>query len=241
MVTCMPPMYHPILSTLSPSARSPPFTPSQPPTLLLPPHHFPAIHSLSLLEPPKSAVLSWLKNTATSSLPPRLASIITSSPNLTHLITVDKQARRVLVHNSSPTRPHSPADHLRYRTRLLRCPSHPPFARAIRSRGLDPLSVFCIPLSPCWFGPAEENRRLAKVQCYAIGPNLYMRPLEGLTALVDVDTARVVWIRDVEQDNVPPVPSGEGTDYRYRPGRGRPHGCRLRGLEEGRDSRWRAT
>ncbi|KAG0497396.1 hypothetical protein HPP92_002087 [Vanilla planifolia] len=68
-----------------------------------------------------------------------------------------------------------------------------------------------------------------------------MRPLEGLTALVDVDTARVVWIRDVEQDNVPPVPSGEGTDYRYRPGAGRPHGCRLRGLEEGRDSRWRGT
>ncbi|KAG0497401.1 hypothetical protein HPP92_002092 [Vanilla planifolia] len=159
MVTCMPPMYHPILSTLSPSARSPPFTPSQPPTLLLP----------SPTSPP--------------SIPFPYSN-----------------------HRKSAPDPH-------------------------------PSSAFH---SPGWFGPAEENRQLAKVQCYAIGPNFYMRPLEGLTALVDVDTARGVWNRDVEQDNVPPVPVGREPTTATARG-GQPHGCRLRGLEEGRDSRWRGT
>lgn len=93
--------------------------------------------------------------------------------------------------------------------------------RAAVARGLDPSRLTCLPLSPGWFGPEEEGRRLTKIQFFAFSPNspnFYMRPLEGLTALVDVDTGKVVWVRDDGLEI--PVANGEGTDYRYS-GRGR--------------------
>ncbi|WP_285164292.1 hypothetical protein, partial [Mycobacterium tuberculosis] len=40
-----------------------------------------------------------------------------------------------------------------------------------------------------------------------------MRPIEGLTVLVDLDTKDVVEISDVGQ-NIP-IPTSSGTDYRY--------------------------
>ncbi|KAL0913851.1 hypothetical protein M5K25_017343 [Dendrobium thyrsiflorum] len=102
--------------------------------------------------------------------------------------------------------------------------SDPRVIRTIQNRGLDPSRINCLPLSPGWFGPQEENRRLAKVQCFAlfynITANFYMSPVEGLTVLVDLDVGAVVWVRD--EGRGIPVPTGEGTDYRYTGGAARP-------------------
>ena len=69
----------------------------------------------------------------------------------------------------------------------------------------------------------EDTRRLIKVQCYSAEgtANFYMRPIEGLTVLLDMDTKEVVEISDQGRDI--PVPKSSGTDYRFEAaGRNKP-------------------
>lgn len=70
------------------------------------------------------------------------------------------------------------------------------------------LYVICI-------GKTEEKRRLIKVQCYSgkDTANFYMRPIEGLTVLVDMDTKQVVEI--VDKGKTIPIPKAADTEYRY--------------------------
>lgn len=55
-----------------------------------------------------------------------------------------------------------------------------------------------------------------KVQCFSAEntPNFYMRPIEELTATVDIDNKEVVKISNRGQ-NIP-IPQGNHTDYRYQ-------------------------
>lgn len=89
------------------------------------------------------------------------------------------------------------------------------FNRTIIARGIDLSDLACLPLSTGWYGQEEENRRLIKVQCYTMQgtANFYMRPIEGLTVLVDLDSKRVVEISDEGKDI--PIPKATGTDYRF--------------------------
>ncbi|KAF5176159.1 Primary amine oxidase [Thalictrum thalictroides] len=89
------------------------------------------------------------------------------------------------------------------------------FNRTIIDRGINLADLACLPISTGWFGKKEENRRLIKVQCYSLQgtANFYMRPIEGLTVLLDLDTKKVVHISDMGRDI--PIPKSENTDYRY--------------------------
>jgi primary-amine oxidase len=73
--------------------------------------------------------------------------------------------------------------------------------------------VFCAPLSPGYFAlPELEGRRVLNVQCFdrqGSTTNVYGRPIEGLTAVVDLNERRVV--RLVEE-GVVPVP-GDPLNY----------------------------
>ncbi|KAH9311252.1 hypothetical protein KI387_026287, partial [Taxus chinensis] len=88
------------------------------------------------------------------------------------------------------------------------------FVQIVTKRGVNVSDLICLPLSPGWFGLAEEGRRLAKIQCYSMAGtvNFYMRTIEGLIVLVDIDANKVVKITDNGNDI--PVPRGVGTDYR---------------------------
>lgn len=89
------------------------------------------------------------------------------------------------------------------------------FNRTIIQRGIDLADLACLPISTGWYGKSEENRRLIKVQCYSKKGtvNFYMRPIEGLTVLVDLDTKQVVEISD--KGSSIPIPKAANTDYRY--------------------------
>lgn len=89
------------------------------------------------------------------------------------------------------------------------------FNRTITERGVDLADVACLPLSLGWYGKSEENRRLIKVQCFSAKDtvNFYMRPIEGLTILIDMDTKEVIEITDKGRDI--PIPKADNTDYRY--------------------------
>lgn len=91
------------------------------------------------------------------------------------------------------------------------------FKRIVIERGVELSDVACLPVSSGWFGqdPDEKRRRLIKVQCFTAKDtvNFYMRPIEGLTVLVDMDEKKVVRISD--QGKHIPIPKADGTEYRY--------------------------
>jgi len=74
-----------------------------------------------------------------------------------------------------------------------------------------------------WYGKKEESRRLIKVQCFSKEGtvNFYMRPIEGLTVVVDLDTHQVVEISDHGR-NIP-IPKAANTDYRFSKVKGKAH------------------
>lgn len=205
-----------IKSTLS---SHPPFSASNP---------FPIINSLLLDEPDKSVVRSWLPG---SPLPSRRASVIATSRNQTHILTVDVAQKSVLQHAINP---HPSGYPILTPEELRRAESvalaDRAFVWAIRSRGVEPGKVTCGPLSPGWYGKEEEGFRLVKVQCYLNdnSSDFYMRPIEGLTAFVNLDAGKVVKINHRDRD-VPIRPSEGDTDFRYEVQRDKPapHGLPL--------------
>ncbi|EPS58276.1 hypothetical protein M569_16538, partial [Genlisea aurea] len=91
------------------------------------------------------------------------------------------------------------------------------FNRSILDRGVDLSDLACLPISSGWFGKSREmeKRRLIKVQCYSMEgtANFYMRPIEGLTVVVDLDTLKVIQI--TERGKGIPIPAAANTDYRF--------------------------
>lgn len=73
--------------------------------------------------------------------------------------------------------------------------------------------VVCTTFSVGWFGEVKQGRRTIKILCFVTGEtvNLYVRPLEGITVVVDLDDLEIV---EYEDRLVVPVPAAAGTDYR---------------------------
>lgn len=180
------------------------------------PNQFPAIHSISLDEPPKLIVLRWRPG---DPLPPRRATVTAySPPGHTHLISIDLPSGRVLHHSNPSGFPFLTIDDMR--RAIATALNDPSFLQSLNARGLSSSDVNCAPLSPGWFGSEEDHCRLVKVQCFAAAPNFYLRPIEGLTAIVDVDAALVIRISDSGPGI--PISAGEDTDYRYSTQRNKP-------------------
>ncbi|KAF3448407.1 hypothetical protein FNV43_RR09120 [Rhamnella rubrinervis] len=171
-----------------------------------------ALHSIELEEPEKPLVLQWKKG---DPLLPRKATVVARVRGVSHVLTVDLTAREVTVHETG--------SHSGYPTMTIEdmtSATWAPFAsaefnRTIIQRGVDLTDLACLPLSTGWYGKAEASRRLAKVQCYTMKDtaNFYMRPIEGLTVLVDLDTKQVVEISDKGR-NIP-IAKAANTDYRF--------------------------
>lgn len=170
-------------------------------------------HSLVLEEPEKSLVLKWRKG-STNSMPPRKAFVVARANGVSYVLTVDIATGEVTQHESSQSG--YPMMTIEDMTSSTWAPlANMEFNRTIIARGVDLNDLACLPLSLGWYGKNEENRRLIKVQCFSLEgtANFYMRPIEGLTVLMDIDTKEVVEIRDVGRDI--PIPKASNTEYRY--------------------------
>ncbi|KAG2681429.1 hypothetical protein I3760_11G144100 [Carya illinoinensis] len=171
-----------------------------------------SLHSIDLEEPEKPLVLKWKKG---DPLLPRKASVVARVRGKSHVLTVDLGTGQVVVRETGL--------HSGYPTMTMEDMTLSPFAplanadfnRTIVQRGIDLADLACLPISTGWYGKSEENRRLIKVQCYSMEgtANFYMRPIEGLTVLVDLDTKQVVEISDKGREI--PIPKAANTDYRY--------------------------
>ncbi|KAL8238785.1 hypothetical protein R6Q59_015352 [Mikania micrantha] len=171
-----------------------------------------ALHSVVLEEPDKSFVLTWKPG---DPLPARKASVIARVKSKIHVLTVDLgtgevSPRDVGEHSGYPTMT------MEDMTSLTWAPlGDAEFNRTIMARGVDLKDVSCLPISIGWFGEKEENRRLIKIQCYSLDgtANFYMRPIEGLTIVLDMDSKQVVEI--IDKGRSIPIPKAAGTDYRF--------------------------
>ncbi|MBA0796690.1 hypothetical protein Gohar_007437, partial [Gossypium harknessii] len=171
-----------------------------------------ALHSVVLEEPNKELVLKWKKG---QPLFPRIASVIARANGVSHVLTVNLETDEVTVLNTAPPTGY-PTMTIEDMTSATSAPlSNAKFNRTIIERGVNLKDVACLPISLGWFGKKEENRRLIKVQCYSMEDtaNFYMRPIEGLTVLLDIDTKEVVEVSDTGRSI--PIPKATNTDYRF--------------------------
>ncbi|XP_071920198.1 amine oxidase [copper-containing] gamma 2-like [Coffea arabica] len=171
-----------------------------------------ALHSVVLDEPDKQLVLTWQKG---DPLPPRKASVVARVSSVSHVLTVELETSKVILHETGP---HSgyPTMTVEDMTSSTWAPlANADFNRTVIERGVDLADLACLPISSGWFGKSEEKRRLIKVQCYSMKDtaNFYMRPIEGLTVLLDLDTKEVVEITDKGR-NIP-IPKAANTEYRF--------------------------
>lgn len=171
-----------------------------------------SIHSLVLEEPEKSVVLKWQNGDV---LPPRKASVIVRVNGNTHVLTVDLTSANVVILRTGPHSGYPTMTVEEMNTATWVPLQSEIFNQTILDRGISLSDLACLPLATGWFGPAEENRRVIKVQCFSTKDtaNFYMRPIEGLTVLVDLDAQRVIEISD-KGKNIP-IPKAANTDYRY--------------------------
>lgn len=179
------------------------------------------IHSLALDEPEKPLVLRWRKGA--DPLPPRRAVAVVRFRGAAHVLAVDLGSGEVTALPVPVTG--YPTMTMDEQTTLCLSPfSDARFNASVRRRGVRLSDVACLPISLGWYGPTEEGRRLIKVQCYSAQgtANFYMRPIEGLTVLVDMDTRKVLHVSD--RGTGIPIPKPDNTDYRshvINRGRGR--------------------
>ncbi|CAM0907751.1 unnamed protein product [Alopecurus aequalis] len=172
-----------------------------------------AVHELALDEPDKPVVRRWRKGEG-DALPPRRAVAVVRFRGESHVLAVDLAGGAV---TPLPV-PASgyPTMTMDEQSALCAAPfSDPAFNASIRRRGVRLADVACLPISPGWYGPVEDaGRRLIKSQCFSTEgtANFYMRPIEGLTVLIDMDTREVVHVSD--RGAGIPIPAAKNTDYR---------------------------
>lgn len=171
-----------------------------------------SLQTVALEEPEKSLVLGWKKG---DPLLPRKASVVARVRGASHVLTVDLTTDDVTVHQMGPHTGYPSMTVEDMNTATAVPFSSAEFNRTIVDRGVDLTDVACLPISLGWYGQAEEGRRLIKVQCYSMKDtvNFYMRPIEGLTVLVDLDTKQVVEISD--KGKTIPIPKATNTDYLF--------------------------
>nr|CAD1840463.1 unnamed protein product [Ananas comosus var. bracteatus] len=168
---------------------------------------------VGLDEPDKPDVLSWLSNTAARPLPPRRALVIARIDNETHEISVDI-TNHAVASDAVYRGLGYPLLNLEEQFAASALPmNYTPFIESVAKRGVDMKDVVCTTFSVGWFGEEKQGRRLLKILCFLAGEtvNFYMRPLEGITIVVDLDVMEIVEYEDRVQV---PVPKAKGTDYR---------------------------
>ncbi|KAK7323232.1 hypothetical protein VNO77_26697 [Canavalia gladiata] len=174
------------------------------------------LHSIVLDEPDKKLVLKWKKG---DPLLPRKASVIARVNCVAYVLTVDLSTGEVTGgERDLGSVSGYPTMTIEEMVGVLEVPlKSPEFNKTISKRGVNLADLTCIPVASGWYGTQveEENGRLIKVQCYSHKGtvNFYMKPIEGVNALVDMDKKKVLAIFDNGQ-NIP-VSSGINTDYRY--------------------------
>jgi primary-amine oxidase len=166
---------------------------------------------IMLAEPPKVEVLAWRDGNPI----PRVAfAVVREGPRMFEA-HVDLRARKVLSLNEVKGR-QSSILFSEWMAAQEITKSDTGWQAAMRERGydrIDPERFECMPLSAGYFAiPELEGKRILRVQCLDLEgakKQIYQRPIENLTAVVDLIAGKVIQLID---GGPVPVP-GIGSDY----------------------------
>jgi primary-amine oxidase len=88
---------------------------------------------------------------------------------------------------------------------------YPAFIDSVKKRGLNLSEVVCSSFTMGWFGE-EKSSRTIRVDCFMKenSVNIYVRPISGLTIIVDLGLMKIVEYHDRE---IEAVPTAENTEY----------------------------
>ncbi|KAJ3674633.1 hypothetical protein LUZ60_005249 [Juncus effusus] len=178
-------------------------------------HHSFTFHYVGLDEPDKTELLSYLSSQAQNPnyTLPRQAFVIARSDKQTHEFHINISNRSVIAHEiyhgfGFPT---FTLDE-QYEASSLPL-KYGPFLDSLRKRGVYNLSeIICDTFSVGWFGEKKQGNRVIKLLCYLAKDtiNFYMRPLEGIGILVDLEEMKITKYEDI---STVPIPGPNGTDY----------------------------
>jgi len=175
---------------------------------------------IRLEEPPKAAVLAW--NRGSRSQVARIARVSLRKGQQLFDARVDLDARSVL--SLEEVKDAQSSILLSEFTRAQNIVvADPGWQDAMRKRGyasIDADQFMCLPFTAGYFAEAElENRRILRVQCFDLlgtRKHLFQRPIEGLTAVVDVHEQSVLKLVDEGAVTVP-EPSGNYDEASLQP------------------------
>ncbi|GLU08862.1 hypothetical protein SLE2022_257460 [Rubroshorea leprosula] len=170
-------------------------------------------HFVDLDEPEKTDVIAWLSsNKQNSPVLPRRAKVVVRAGCATHELIVDLASSSIISDCIYTGHGYPPLTFIELFKASKLPLNYPKFKESILSRGLNLSEVSCIPVTVGWYGEIITRRAL-KVTCFYRGGavNVFARPIEGISLLVDVDTMQITMYMDRFRV---PLPKAEGTDFR---------------------------
>ncbi|PRQ38657.1 putative primary-amine oxidase [Rosa chinensis] len=185
-------------------------------------------HYVDIEEPEKEDVLKWLSSSSSNpkrhiSAPPRRAHVVVRGVGDVHELVVDL-GTNIIISNHVYTGNGYPPFTFNELFKASKLPlTYPKFKKSISTRGLNLSEVSCIPFTIGWYGE-HITRRALKVECYYRGGsvNVFTRPIEGITILVDVDLMKITMYTD---RFVAPLPKAKGTDFQVPRGKSNSDHC----------------
>lgn len=172
--------------------------------------HNVSFHYVGLDEPDKSLVLSWQSNCDENLS--RRAIILARIDLKSHEIIIDLSSNSIVLDKVYNGHGYPILSFEEQTAASKLAIAYAPLVDSIKKRGLKIEEVVGFPFTVGWYGEKRSNR-IVRVMCYYLDGtvNLYMRPIEGITATVDLDQMKVIAYRD---RITVPVPKAEGTEYR---------------------------
>jgi len=166
-------------------------------------------HYVGLDDPEKATVLKWVSTGAQTTRNAFVIAIINSE---VHELTINLRSSEVVsdnIHggNGFPTLT------VAEQSEALQLPfKHGPFVESIKKRGLNMSEVVCSGFTVGWYGESE-SKRVLRIECFMKEgtANIYVRPINGITIVADLEQMKIV---DYHDNDVVTVPKVENTEYR---------------------------
>uniref|UniRef100_A0A7N2LWQ1 Amine oxidase n=1 Tax=Quercus lobata TaxID=97700 RepID=A0A7N2LWQ1_QUELO len=194
-------------------------------------------HFLDVEEPDKQDVLKWLSYKEIK--PNRQAKVVIRARGETYELIVDLTIGSIISNQVYSGYGYPPLTFSELFQASKLPLKYPKFKKSILRRGLNLAKVSCVPFTIGWFGERVTKRTL-KVSCFYCGGsvNMFARPIQGISVLVDVDSMKITMYTDRLRA---PVPKAEGTDFHSPKGKHNSTTCNITNggfTIEGQNVKW---